>query len=448
MSKAGWGGKREAGEGKKPARRPTSNEKLALEPKAEGKSSIAGFFTGPPQGGASSSHGASAGASAGASTAVGSVRAREPGSTPKKEQATKQKLSPRMEAVPPRAAQERAWWAGEDDDVQLVSERTREERDAEGHANAIPIDDGESDDLQAESTPPLRDERLPKVEPKVEPSSPQQPPPPAPPPVPPPPAATVGGSPREPLDSATMASLASLVGNITLTLEHGTTMLAERIGLSTRSSTQSISQTLQSEVNSLRSELRGEFAAIRREEQKAARAILEEVQGQRKALQDERKQFAESKKLASERKWLAMLGNGRYICIHCDHHFHQLSEQGCGRFLESPWLQRNGGVKYNYNFNSQIRDHESSKMHSICISLEEERDAQPLLHAFRLAEHDADEVTARVFKIVLDSLKHYRSFLEHEALCFLQVQLHPPYGTRPMHAPCSHPMERVHAEPE
>ena len=31
-------------------------------------------------------------------------------------------------------------------------------------------------------------------------------------------------------------------------------------------------------------------------------------------------------------------------------------------------------------------------------------------------------MTARVFRIALDSLKHYRSFLEHEALCFLQSE--------------------------
>lgn len=214
------------------------------------------------------------------------------------------------------------------------------------------------------------------------------------------------------------ALLSQFSAAMSLHLEQGATMLTERLGLSTRS----ISQTLQSEVNSLRSEMRGEFAAIRREEQRAARALLEEVKAQRQALAEERQQFADSKKLASERKWLVMLGNGRHICVHCDRHYHLLGGQDCGRFLDSPWLQRNGGVKYNDGFQKQARTHENSKMHSICVSLEEERDAEPLRHAFKLAEHDADEVTARVFKIVLDSLKHYRSFLEHEALCFLQTQ--------------------------
>jgi hypothetical protein len=212
-------------------------------------------------------------------------------------------------------------------------------------------------------------------------------------------------------------------------LEQGATMLTERLGLSQRQ----VSQTLQSEVSSLRSELRGEFAAIRREEQKAARAIIDEVKAQRKALAEERQQFTDSKKLAADRVWLAVLGNGRYICMCCDRHFHQLAKQDCGRFLESPWLQRNGGVKYGDQFRKQIHQHEHSNMHRICVSLEEERDAQPLLHAFRLAEHEADEVTARVFKIVLDSLKHYRSFLEHEALCFLQVRPFTSRGTPSMH---------------
>ena len=40
------------------------------------------------------------------------------------------------------------------------------------------------------------------------------------------------------------------------------------------------------------------------------------------------------------------------------------------------------------------------------------------------------QVTARVFKIVLDSLKHYRSFLEHEALCFLASEIGTALGDR------------------
>jgi hypothetical protein len=231
----------------------------------------------------------------------------------------------------------------------------------------------------------------------------------------------------EPPSGEPAASFAWLPAAITLAVEQGATMLTERLGLSQRS----LSQTLQSEVSSLRSELRGEFAAIRREEQKAARALVDEVKAQRKALAEERQQFADSKKLAADRFWLAVLGNGRYICMCCDRHFHQLSGQDCGRFLESPWLQRNGGVKYGDSFRAQIFKHENSNMHRICVSLEEERDAQPLLHAFRLAEHDADEITARVFKILLDSLKHYRSFLEHEALCFLQVRPSTPAGPPP-----------------
>lgn len=425
---SGHGGKRVPGEGKKLGA-PTNASKLAALPKAQGAASIAACFAKPKapassQGGASSSAGdlSSAGASSsGTTAAVGSVRAREPGGTPKKEDTTRAKLlSPRMDTAAPTAPQEAAWWAGEDEDVQLVGERSRAERDAEGRANAVSLDDDDDSEARGESTVPDHEKIAPKLEPRepplqqpAPPAPPQPPPapPPQPPPRPPPPAATA--------DGAMMATLAGLVGSISLTLEQGTTMLTERLGLSSRS----ISQTLQSEVSSLRSELRIEFAAIRREEQKAARAILAEVQGQRKALEEERKQFADSKKLAAERSWLVMLGNGRHICIHCDRHFHQLSGQGCGRFLESPWIQRNNGVKYGDNFTAQVFTHENSKMHGICVALAEERDAQPLLNAFRLAEHDADEVTARVFKVVLDSLKHYRSFLEHEALCFLQVRI-------------------------
>lgn len=107
--------------------------------------------------------------------------------------------------------------------------------------------------------------------------------------------------------------------SLVTSLEQGVTMITERLSLSSRS----ISQTLQSEVSSLRSEIRTEFAAVRREQQKAARSILLEVQTQRQALEEERQQFADSKKLASERRWLVMLGNGRYICVHCDRHYHQ-----------------------------------------------------------------------------------------------------------------------------
>ena len=51
-------------------------------------------------------------------------------------------------------------------------------------------------------------------------------------------------------------------------------MLSERLGVSSRA----LSQTFRSEVDGLRSEMRQDFALIRREESRADRAILEDVQ--------------------------------------------------------------------------------------------------------------------------------------------------------------------------
>ena len=317
------GGVRAPGEGKSQGR-PSNASKLAKEPKATGKTSVLGFFGKASQGG-TSSQGASS--SAAGSTSAGAVRSREAGGTPMKADTTKPRLSPRMEAAAANSS-EPAWWAGEDDDVELVGARTRAERDAEGRANAVVIDDGDGEAPGAETTAPGRDE--PKQEPPSrEPSAPPAPPPP--PPPPPPPVAPVE-PPAEPMGAAEAPPLAWFSASLTQIVEEGITVLTDRLSLSSRS----LTQTFRSEVDSLRSELRGEFATIRREEQKAARASLEEVTQQRQQLAAERKEFTESKKLAADRSWLVMLGNGRHICIHCDRHFHQLSGQGCGRFLESP----------------------------------------------------------------------------------------------------------------
>ena len=126
--------------------------------------------------------------------------------------------------------------------------------------------------------------------------------------------------------------LAGFSTGLSDSLASGAKMLTERLGLSTRS----LSQTFASEVSGLRSDLRIEIATLRRESVSAARAVLDDVAAQRQSLAAERKDFAESKRFASEREWLVMLPNGNYICIWCDTHHHQLGGQGHGRFLESP----------------------------------------------------------------------------------------------------------------
>ena len=97
---SGRGGKRVAGPGSLPARRPSNNEVLARAPKASGRVSIAGWFGG---GGSSSSAAGDDGSSsaqvaASESTTVGSVRAREPGGTPKKEDSTRSTSRPLCDA--------------------------------------------------------------------------------------------------------------------------------------------------------------------------------------------------------------------------------------------------------------------------------------------------------------------------------------------------------------
>ena len=71
-------------------------------------------------------------------------------------------------------------------------------------------------------------------------------------------------------------------------------------------------------------------------------------------------------------------------------------------------------------FAQQVCEHEGTKFHERCWALEEDREAAPLLHAFHHADKEVREVTCRIFRTVLDSLSHYRSFLEHENICFLQ----------------------------
>ena len=187
-------------------------------------------------------------------------------------------------------------------------------------------------------------------------------------------------------------------------------MLTERLGLSTRW----LSSTFAMEISGLRSDLRQEIATLRRESVSAARAVLDDVAEQRRCLAQERKEFAESKRFASQRESLVLLPSGNYNCLWCDTHHHQLSAQGFGRFMESPWLRRNGGVKVTARFADQVGKHEKAAWHTRCWELEEDREASPLHYAFRTAEREADEVTCRIFRTVLDNLCHHRSFLEHE----------------------------------
>lgn len=213
--------------------------------------------------------------------------------------------------------------------------------------------------------------------------------------------------------------LAGFMANLNLGLESSATMLSDRFGASTRA----LGQTLQSEVSGLRSDLRVEIATLRRESTKAVTALLDDVAAQRTSLAEERRQFTDSKKLASDRDWLVLLGNGNYICLVCDTHHHALQPDERGpRFLESPFLRRNGGLRVGEYFSRQVCKHENTQAHAHCWQLEDHRQAEPLQYAFRMQEQEADEVTRRIFRTVLDSLCHHRSFLEHESLCFLQSE--------------------------
>lgn len=251
--------------------------------------------------------------------------------------------------------------------------------------------------------------------------------------------------------SAMDALLAGLIGKLNLGVERSATMLSDRFGASTRA----LTQTMVTEVASLRSDMRVEVATLRRESIKAVTALLDDVAAQRKSLADERKEFAKSKQLASNRHWLVLLPSGKYICLTCEIHHHSLQPHEHGsRFMDSPFLQRNGGLMVDANFEQRVSRHECSTGHVNCCALEDSRQAraateppvharmtpgpihhaspacpctvraqaEPLQFALRLQEVEADAVTRRIFRTVLDSILHYRSFLEHESICFLQSE--------------------------
>ena len=328
-----------------------------------------------------------------ASGAAGSCRSREPGTTPSKAEVSRARVE--APAEKPGASAEAP------EDVQIVGERTWAERDEAGRAAAISLD--ADDDASADAagfarpfvpkrqSPPSTAD--PEPVPKRESPTASTPEPPIP--------------KRESLPAPLSVDVEELTGmlsrfsaGVSETLQQGATMLTERLGLSTRS----LSSTFASEVSSLRSDLRLEIATLRRESVSAARAVLDDVAEQRRSLAQEREEFAESKRFASDREWLVLLPSGNYICIWCDTHHHQLSGQGFGRFLESPWIRRNGGVKVSARFSDQAGEHENAAWHTRCWALEEDREASPLLHAFRIAEKEADEVTCRIFRMVLDPL--------------------------------------------
>lgn len=394
----GHGGRRVAGDGKRLGA-PTAAERLS-KAASTGTPSVASFFGGKP---------------AARSEEVGSPREREPGGTPTKEQVTRAKREAPTQPGAEPLEQETAIGAGSpasrDDDHDYSSSEvvyshtvTKAQRDADLRAAAVKVeDDDDGVGGSANSDPkPAQPPRSPPLTPKKEPSD------------------SARRAARPPASRTEAAEMPSLLGafleGVDGALRSAVTMLEDRVKCASRA----WKSTFTSEVNLLKSDLCHEIATLRKDSVSAARAVLDDVKVQRKELLEERKEFSKTKKLASEREWLVMLGTGNYICVYCDTHHHQLRGQGCGRFMESPFLRRNGGVKYCTEFSIKVCKHEQTKMHAACWALEEDREADPLLHAFGRAEHAADVVTARVFRTVLDSLKHYRSFLEHEALCFLQ----------------------------
>ena len=153
MSQNSHGGKRQPGEGKKLGS--TCAERLA-KAGAKGAPSVCGFFGG----GASSASGSGASSSSDAPSTVGSVRVREPGGTPSKQDATRQRA----------AAAEGAGTAasvGEDIEVEVTSESTWAERDEAARAAAIPIDVPGADDVPADgaAAPEVKEDTAAKPEP-------------------------------------------------------------------------------------------------------------------------------------------------------------------------------------------------------------------------------------------------------------------------------------------
>jgi hypothetical protein len=90
---------------------------------------------------------------------------------------------------------------------------------------------------------------------------------------------------------------------------------------------------------------------------------------------------------------------------------------------ESPWILRNGGVKYRNRFCQQVRKHEESDMHILAIELDEERDCEPLEYSLQQQQLEARDITANLFRTTYDNALHYRAFLDYENLVSPSIEI-------------------------
>ena len=178
-----------------------------------------------------------------------------------------------IEAAPTEtaASRERVWWAGEDN-VQVVAECTRADRDAAARANAVSIDD--DDDPGYHSTIP-----------NAEPPSPSVPPPPLPPPL----TDTAASGAREPIWWAG---------------EDNVQVVAERTGAERDAAARANAVSIDDN-----------------DDPGSQSQIIPKAEPPSPS--------AESKNLAAERTWLVVLGNDCYICFDCGRHYHQLGGPCC-----------------------------------------------------------------------------------------------------------------------
>ena len=121
---------------------------------------------------------------------------------------------------------------------------------------------------------------------------------------------------------------------------------------------------MRSEVDHLQVQMRREM-----------KQLSVEVDNRRDLLRNERDLFESAHKLASCKRWLVQLQSGKYSCATCTTHvsFFKHNQQQA-----SPWILRNGGVRYNCRFSKQVCKHEVSDMHILSLELELERKRNPL----------------------------------------------------------------------
>ena len=174
-----------------------------------------------------------------------------------------------------------------------------------------------------------------------------------------------------------------------------------------------VSSSVDSEVASIQVTLREETTRMC----KQIEALQADLQRQRAEFKQEVDSFTESKKLCTDKDWIASLPNGRFVCLVCTRHQSHCKH---GTQQRSKWLKQNGGVKYCSRFSRLLWSHENEcEMHKVCVEMEAMSLQQPLVFAFETQFAEAKEATAKLFKITLDNALRYRAFLDYENVVYL-----------------------------